>query len=112
MKRMNGVTAVFLSLAFLLSLANTVLVFFAHIPANARLLPRTYFQAYGVPELLLAAMGVVITSLVAFLLYRQSGSHQLKAGGLPGVSRLQPWLSASSVYWLCPVTCSWWGSSS
>jgi hypothetical protein len=81
MKRMNGITAVLLSLAILLSLANSILVFFVHIPANARLLQRTYFQAYGIPELLLVGTGVVIAALVAFLLYRQNGRHQLKAGG-------------------------------
>ena len=57
-------------MAFLLSLSNAVLVFFVHIPVNARFSPQTYFQAYGVPELLLAGTGLVMTSLVAFLLYR------------------------------------------
>ena len=80
MRRLDWVTTLVLSLAFLLSLANSVLVFFAHIPANARLVPRTYFQAYGAPELVLAGMGLVITSLVAFLLHRQSGHYQSKSG--------------------------------
>ena len=81
MKRLNGVTTLLLSLAFLLSLANAVLVFFVHIPVNARFAPRTYFQAYGAPELFLAFMGLVITSLVGFLLCRQSAHHQSKCGG-------------------------------
>ncbi len=80
MKRLDWVTTLFVSLAFVLSLANSVLVLFAHIPGNARLLPRTYFQAYGAPELLLAGMGLVVTSLVAFLLHRQGKHHQSKSG--------------------------------
>ncbi len=80
MKRMNGVSATFVSLAFFISAANGVLIFFAHIPVNARLRPRTYFQAYGAPELLLAGVGLVLAAVVAFLLYRQSQNDEPKAG--------------------------------
>ncbi len=80
MKRLNGVTALLLSIAFVLSASNCVLVFFAHIPVNARLRPRTYFQAYGLAELLLAAVGLVLVALVTFLLYRQRVNHEQKAG--------------------------------
>lgn len=80
MKRLNGITATFLSLAFLLSAANGILIFFTRIPVNARLRPRTYFQAYGAAELLLAGIGLVATALVAFLLYRQSRDGEPKAG--------------------------------
>ena len=61
MKRLNGVTALFLSLAFLWSAALTVLAFVVHIPIRAgshdlvqttsggfreaKVLPQTYFQA-------------------------------------------------------------------
>jgi hypothetical protein len=79
-KRLNGVTATFLSLAFLLSAVDGALVFFVHIPVNARLRPRTYFQAYGAAELLLAGIGLVLAALVAFLLYRQAENDQRKAG--------------------------------
>ena len=79
-KRLNGVTVTFLSLAFLLSAVNGALVFFVHIPVNARLRPRTYFQAYGAAELLLAGVGLVLAALVAFLLYRQAENDQTKAG--------------------------------
>lgn len=80
MKRLNGVTTLFLSFSLLLSAANAVLVFFVRIPVNARLRPRTYFQAYGVAELFLAFMGLVIAALVTFLLYRQCKNEEPKAG--------------------------------
>ncbi len=66
MKRLNGITALFLSLAFLWSAALTVLAFVVDIPIRAgsrnlvqtasggiqeaKVLPQTYFQAYGVPS--------------------------------------------------------------
>ncbi len=80
MKRLNGVTSSFLALALLLSAANGVLVFFVHIPVNARLRPRTYFQAYGAAELLLAGIGLVATALVAFLLSRRGKNDRPEAG--------------------------------
>jgi Na+/melibiose symporter-like transporter len=79
-KRLNGVTALLLSLAFLVSAANCALLFFVHIPVNERLRPRTYFQAYGVAELFLAAVGLVLATLVAFLLHRRSMNDEQKAG--------------------------------
>ena len=96
MKRLNGITALFLSLAFLWSAALTVLAFVVDIPIRAgshnlvqtasggiqeaKVLPQTYFQAYGVPELLLTGMGLTTAALVAFLLY-QRGSHRLLNAG-------------------------------
>jgi lysylphosphatidylglycerol synthetase-like protein (DUF2156 family) len=79
-KRLNGVTATFLLLALLLSATNAVLVFFLHIPADARLHPLTYFQAYGAAELLLVGLGLVLAALVTFLLYRQGKNDEPKAG--------------------------------
>jgi len=78
-KRLNGVTATFLSLALLLGAANGVLIFFTHIPVDARLRPRTYFQAYGAAELLLASIGLGAAALASFLLYRQSKRGEPKA---------------------------------
>ena len=80
MKRLNGLTTSCLALASLLSAVNGVLVFFVHIPVNPRLRPRTYFQAYGAAELLLAGIGLVAAALVAFFLYRQGKNDQPKAG--------------------------------
>ncbi|HUY66590.1 MAG TPA: hypothetical protein VMV06_07215 [Acidimicrobiales bacterium] len=96
MKRLNGVTVLFLSLAFLWSAALTVWIFVVDIPVTPgshRLvqtasggheeviaLPRTYFQAYGVSELLLASMGLVLACLVAFLLHQRSRDQQPNAG--------------------------------
>jgi hypothetical protein len=95
MKRLNGITALFLSLAFLWSAALTVLAFVVDIPIRAgshnlvqtasggiqeaKVLPQTYFQAYGVPELLLTGIGLA-AAIVAFLLY-QRGSHRLPNAG-------------------------------
>jgi len=96
MKRLNGVTALFLSLAFLWSAALTVWIFFVDIPVTPgshRLvqtasggyqevlaLPRTYFQAYGVSELILTGVGLVFAGLVAFLLHQRSSDQQPNAG--------------------------------
>ena len=80
MKRLNGVTVTFLSLSLLLSAANSVLVFFVHIPANARIRPHTYFQEYGAAELLVAGLGLVLAALVTFLLYRQGKNDEPKTG--------------------------------
>lgn len=96
MKRLNGVTALFLSLAFLWSAALTGLAFVVHIPVRAgshdllqtasggyreaKVLPQTYFQAYGVPELLLTGIGLIAAALVALLLYQRSSCHLPSAG--------------------------------
>ncbi len=96
MKRLNGVTALFLSFAFLWSAALTVWIFIVDIsvtPGSHRLvqtasgghqevlaLPRTYFQAYGVSELLLTGMGLAFAGLVAFLLLQRSTDQQPNAG--------------------------------
>ena len=80
MKRLSVGTAAFLSLALLLSAANSILVFFVHIPVNVRLRPRTYFQAYGAVELLLAGLGLLLAALVTFLLYRRGKNAKPKPG--------------------------------
>jgi hypothetical protein len=96
MRRLNGVTVLLLSLAFLWSAALTVWIFVADIPitpGSHRLiqtatggqqevlaLPQTYFQAYGVSELLLTGMGLVFAGLVALLLHQRSSDQQRDAG--------------------------------
>jgi hypothetical protein len=96
MQRRDGVTALFLSLAFLWSAALTVWIFVVDIPVTPgshRLvktasggyqeviaLPQTYFQTYGLPELLLAGMGLVFAGLVAFLLHQRSSDQQPNVG--------------------------------
>jgi hypothetical protein len=90
------VTVLFLSLAALWSAALTISVFVIHIPVRAgshdlvqsassgsveaKVLPQTYFQAYGVPEVLLAGMGIVMAALVAYLLYRRGTQTPPNAG--------------------------------
>jgi hypothetical protein len=96
MKRLNGVTVLFLSLAGLWSVALTLLAFVVDIPVRrgthnlvqtasggyqeAKVLPQTYFQAYGVPELLLTGTGIVAAALVAVLLSHRRRSNQPNAG--------------------------------
>jgi hypothetical protein len=92
-----------LSLAGLWSAALTLLAFVVDIPVRtgthnlvqtfsggyqeAKVLPQTYFQAYGVPELLLTGAGIVAAALVAELLHQRSRSNQPNAGRAPwGVS--------------------------
>ena len=115
MKRLSGVTLLFLSLAGLWSVALTLLAFVVDIPVRtgthnlvqtasggyqeAKVLPQTYFQAYGVPELLLTGTGIFAAALVAVLL-----SHRSKIAltsrtpdGRLGECLLRHWLSASLV---------------
>jgi hypothetical protein len=96
MKRLNGVTVLFLSLAGLWSAILTLLAFVVHIPVRtgthnlvqtasggyqeAKVLPHTYFQAYGTPGLLLTGTGIVAAALVAVLLRQRSRSNQPNAG--------------------------------
>ena len=95
MKRPHGVTVLFLSLAALWSAALTISAFVIHIPVRAgsrdlvhsasggtveaKVLPQTYFQAYGVPEVLVTGMGLVTAAVVAYLLCRSS-AHTPHAG--------------------------------
>jgi predicted ABC-type sugar transport system permease subunit len=79
-QRLNRVTGTCLLLALLLGATNGVLIFFAHIPVDVRLRPRTYFQAYGAAELLLAGLGLVPAALVTFLLYQRGKNDEPKAG--------------------------------
>ena len=102
----------FLSLAFLLSAVNGALVFFVHMPVNARLRPRTYFQAYGAAELLLAGIGLVLAALVAFLLYRQAENDQRKAGRTAWSVSIAALVLGILGLLAIPNTCSLWGSSS
>ncbi len=80
MKRLGGITTALLSLALLLGALNVALIFVVHVPVDARLRPRTYVQAYGAADLVVAGAGLVAAALVALLLYRRREEDPPTAG--------------------------------
>jgi hypothetical protein len=80
------------------SVVLTFLAFVIHIPLRAgahnliqtasggsvevKALPQTYFQAYGVPELVLTGSGIVVAAIVACLLWHRARHHEPTAGGV------------------------------
>ena len=98
MRLVDRLTATLLLVAGLSSLALTLVAFVARIPvrvgSHARIRttaggyvevpvpPQTYFQKYGVPELLLCGFGVLLVLVVALVLRSRGGHHLADAGKL------------------------------
>jgi len=98
MKRRNRITGSLLLVAVLGSLALIVVAFIAHVPvregshnlvrtasgsyAELPVVPQTYFQKYGVAELLLPAVGLVLAVAVAVVLRRRAAHAETGAGAM------------------------------
>ncbi len=96
MKRLDRLTATLLLIAGLLGLAMTVLAFVVHIPirsgshnlvrtasggySEVPVVPQTYFQKYGLPELFVLGVGLLLVIAVAAVLRDRAG-HDLAGAG-------------------------------
>jgi len=98
MKRLGPITTIFLLVAALLSLGLTVSAFLVHIPVRAGsqnlvrtasgaykeapVVPQTYFQRYGVAEVLLVGLGLILTIAVLIALRQRSAQGGASAGAV------------------------------
>jgi len=97
-QRLDRRTVILLLVAGSVSLALMLLAFVDHVPvrdgshnlirmawgghAEVAVVPQTYFQKYGVPELLLLGFGLVLVNAVAFALRDRAGHGLTDAGRL------------------------------
>jgi hypothetical protein len=96
-KRLSRPTAIVLLLAALWSLVLVLAAFFVHIPVRAGsrnlvrtasgayievpIRPQTYFQKYGLSELIVVGLGVAVTFVLALALRRRAEQGAAGAGG-------------------------------
>ena len=96
MKRLDRITAILLFIAGSISLAFTLLAFVVHVPlrdgshnllrtasgakAEVPVAPQTYFQRYGISELLLLVLGLVLVIVVGVAL-RSRAVHSTNGAG-------------------------------
>jgi hypothetical protein len=106
--RFDRITSVLLWIAGLWSAVLVVLAFVIHTPVRGGshnlvrsasggyveipALPKTYFQAYGVSELLLLGLGLVLVFAVAYALQRQRVLAQPGAGRVAWGISLAPYM--------------------
>ena len=107
MKRLDRLTVTLLLVAGLISVVLTLLAFVVHISVRdgshnlvrtasggyveVPVVPQTYFQKYGVPELLLLAFGLLLVIAMAVVLRDRAGRGLANAGVLAGAYPLQAW---------------------
>ena len=98
MKRLDRITAILLLVAGLGSLALTLLALVVHVPVRdgshdlvrtasgayveVPVMPQTYFQKYGISELLLLGLGLVLVIAVTVALRGRAVHGGVGAGGL------------------------------
>ena len=84
-QRLERITVAFLVLAALCCVAQFALSFFAHVavrprPGGVSPPTRTYFEAFGVSEVVLTALGLAAVGLVALFLGRRPPRGESGAG--------------------------------
>ena len=87
-RRLERITVAFLVLAALCCVAQFAFSFFAHVavrspPGGVRPPPRTYFEAFGLSEVVLTTLGLAAVALVGFALSRRRSLGEPGAGFAP-----------------------------